>query len=332
MQQFHLLLNNFTRLFNKPEIGNAPLPALQRLLGKVRAQTWQRDFHSGLFACFKLPSHTPVAPLTALYDNGCAEGFWLRSDPVHLYADRQRLILFDSGLLQVGQIEAGQITADLNRFFAEERLFFQAPVAQRWYLRPEQHTDFTTHPLAEVRGADVQHYLPGGVDGTYWRTRLNEIQMFLHQHGINQYRENAKALPLNSVWLWGQGQLPPTPACDWDAVWHNDDPLAGGLARMCKVPEKVLSTAMVDELFALPADSKVLAVMHFNPQDDLHGLDNNCFTPLLQALEEGCLQRLSLYPGNALRFDIEKKDLGRWWRLSKNITDYFAETGNEQYS
>jgi hypothetical protein len=65
---------------------------------------------------------------------------------------------------------------------------------------------------------------------TQWRQTLNEAQMQLHTHPINQAREAAGQLTVNSVWPWGGGEPLPTVSSAHDLLWA-DDLVARGLAR-----------------------------------------------------------------------------------------------------
>ncbi|MEO6271072.1 MAG: hypothetical protein ABIP08_12300, partial [Lautropia sp.] len=57
-------------------------------------------------------------------------------------------------------------------------------------------------------GRNVAGYLPDGPDQRRFRKLLNEIQMSWHEHPVNQEREAAGALPINSIWLSGPVTLP----------------------------------------------------------------------------------------------------------------------------
>jgi len=39
-----------------------------------------------------------------------------------------------------------------------------------------------------------------------FRAQLNELQMQLHDHPLNQAREARGELPVNSLWLWAEAQ------------------------------------------------------------------------------------------------------------------------------
>jgi hypothetical protein len=81
-----------------------------------------------------------------------------------------------------------------------------------------------------VAGRRVDSDLPKG-DSTLTRW-LNEVQMFLHCHPINQSRQGEGKPAVNSMWLWGGGKLSTTlPSASFSGVW-TDNPLAIGLGNL----------------------------------------------------------------------------------------------------
>ena len=69
-------------------------------------------------------------------------------------------------------------------------------------------------------------------DASRWHRWMNEVQMALHECPVNVERERRGAVPINSVWPWGAGSLPPAPEAPVPLVqaW-SDDVLVRGLAR-----------------------------------------------------------------------------------------------------
>ena len=55
-----------------------------------------------------------------------------------------------------------------------------------------------------------------------WHSILNEIQMVLHEHPVNEAREGRGEPPVNSVWLWGAGPMPGDVDAPFQSVSAND--------------------------------------------------------------------------------------------------------------
>lgn len=168
---------------------------LCELLGIERQQDW------------------PLAPITLEADGGQAEAaYWLRADPVHLSVMRDRLVLEDSAALELSQPEADALAADIRAHFGAS--FCPMPAQpQRWYLRLPEPPQLATTPPSSAAGRDIDGLQPRGRDAMRFRALINELQMLLHDHPVNQSREARGSLPVNSLWLWGGGTLPESPSC-----------------------------------------------------------------------------------------------------------------------
>src|SRR5690606_28390531 len=115
----------------------------------------------------------PDAWLSYRMDTGtAAPGALLRADPVHLRADRSRLVLFDGAHLQIADVELGALADAFNRHYAADgmRLEFATPV--RGYLHLPRQPDMRTTPLARVMGQDIDAFLPSGRDARDWHRFL----------------------------------------------------------------------------------------------------------------------------------------------------------------
>ena len=72
-----------------------------------------------------------------------------------------------------------------------------------------QRTPFIhTQLLSEVAVKNINDFFPYGTEEIFWRGILNEIQMLLHEHPLNQVREERGDLALNGIWFWGGGVIP----------------------------------------------------------------------------------------------------------------------------
>jgi hypothetical protein len=198
-----------------------------------------------LFAC----PNAAVAPLRRCFDGGCDEGVYLCADPVYLHPDRHCLRLFDAPHLAIELAEAAAVVQGLNQLYRAEGWQFSAPTAERWYLQLTDLPKISTYSLSEVKGDDLRHWLPKGQECLFWQQRWNEIQMFLHQHPVNDQRQARGLKPINSLWFWGAGRLPDKPPpSHWTAVFAADA-LSLGLAQWQGLPyqtidmDRILQTA-----------------------------------------------------------------------------------------
>ena len=77
------------------------------------------------------------------------------------------------------------------------------------------------HPLS-ILGRPVGGWVEQSRQVLPWYRLFNEIQMYLHQHPLNQERQAQGKLPINSLWAWGSGSLPKASS---EMVCFCDDPL-----------------------------------------------------------------------------------------------------------
>jgi hypothetical protein len=104
-------------------------------------------------------------------------------------------------------------------------------VPQRWYLMlPRDNRLPAFADPHEALGAPMDAHLPQGEPGRRWRHLLNEAQVILHNHPINQQRMRDGKLRVNSLWFWGGGGLPDEVRCGFGTV-RSDDVLLRALAR-----------------------------------------------------------------------------------------------------
>ena len=229
------------------------LPGLVGLLARARPAgrpAWRsragepESFERLAFGAFGYPpggSDVPAAALTWEHDAAgspaggvaAADGpplVPLRADPVHLRPDLDAARLFDASHFALTPGEAAAMAAALDRHFAPEGVRFEAPHPTRWYARLEARPDARFEPPGGAVGRGAGGALPAGNEGSLWRRRMNEAQMVLHAHPVNQAREARGELAVNSVWFWGSGEPGPPPRRRFDEV-AADDPLIRALAR-----------------------------------------------------------------------------------------------------
>ena len=121
------------------------LPELSWLLARAARTPLEQDADQVLAQQFGL-GYTPVARVAGLADGlETRQGYWLRIDPVYLRAEREALVLADSGVMSISQQEADRLVDSLNRFFAEDGLRFQV-------LSQERAAQFVEEYKAANRG------------------------------------------------------------------------------------------------------------------------------------------------------------------------------------
>ena len=124
----------------------------------------------------------------------------LLAQPVHLSLQRDSFAL--DSLLTLSAEECLALTIHLNNFFAEDGVTLIPSVTQQyWFLKTPSPWQLTTKPVQAVLYQNIQALMPQGPDANKLRQIINQVQMLLHEHPMNQKRLQ-KGLPeINSIWF-----------------------------------------------------------------------------------------------------------------------------------
>lgn len=313
------------------------LPALETLLGRGNQSRLDGGMEAWLCRSFGVEKQLdwPVAAYTLLAEGGSpGSDFWLLAEPVHLQLQRDRMVLMDAGNLDISAQEAGSLTAALNSHFAADGLSFFPTRPGSWHLRLAHPARLETHPLEAVIGRNIRYFLPAGADGGNWHRILNEIQMLLHSHPVNQAREERGKPVINSIWPWGGGTLAGKLSAPYAQVWA-DNALARGLAIAAGKPHAI-TPASAGQWLQAAAPGQHLVILDQLGRAALYGdfplwlenllrLEADWFAPLRLALVRGKISQLSLHvfgDGQAQAFSISRSDLWKIWCRRKTLNNF----------
>jgi hypothetical protein len=311
--------------------------ALETLIARGRrTRTPVLALERWLFERFGVPRQRdwPAAPFSLLADGGSpGSDAWICADPVHLRFERNRLMLLDSTLFAIARDEAEALALSINSHFGAG-IIVHPLQPQRWYARLPDCPDMETTPLASVRGGAIEAVLPHGPDAMRWQSLANELQMLLHDHPVNLAREARGELPVNSVWLWGAGRLPPPSARPFQFVAASD-PLARGLAlasgAQAQEPPENARAWLAQAGVGLVVLDSLAAPSQYGQADTWHEaiskLELNWFAPLLGALKQGGIGMLTLHLlglEHALQVEVTRSDLRRFWRRRQPLANWLG--------
>ena len=309
------------------------LPALNWFLTKGNHKTVKTISPSySLCELFGISTDTesdlPIAAISRLSDdNQYPEGLWLRADPVHVSADRDGLILIDNNQFTLSQRDALALAADINMLLEPYGLELEVPVPYRWYLRVKDDLKLRTTPVDAIVGQDILPYMPSGDDRINLIQLMNDIQMTLHESDVNKKREQEKALPINSVWFWGYGELPEIINRQWSFV-ISDEMLAKGLSMVAATPFDKLPDSFNDVKNTGTNYNGLIvtnAFQKFSYYHDLEGwfealmhYESNWFAPLLNALKRNEFDQLHIRTDKKI-ISMDKGSRYKIWKKQKTI-------------
>jgi hypothetical protein len=274
--------------------------ALELLLARARRRhSAARTLEAWLQEAFELgDAPCPAGALTLLAGGGDpGDSSWARADPAHLRVMRDHVVAAPADALTLSQAEADTLCEALSRHFTGQ-LEVQACEPQRWCAR-----------------------LPG--EALPGDALLNEAQMLLHAHPVNETREARGELAINSLRLWGAGRAPHSAHCHWQSV-AADDPAVRGAARLAGARHRPLPSSAQEWLERLAEEGRHLALLDAH-QAPLAELEQRWFAPLLGALRAGRIGMVTLHVPDGteeVSFETIRGDLRRFWRRAKPLEHY----------
>jgi hypothetical protein len=274
---------------------------------------------------------------------------WLRLDPVHLRADRSRLLLIPLPPGELSPAEAGILHAALAGHFAQSGFELVSSPTGGLYLRLPRPLDLQTQPPQACAGALDEQHLPAGRDGAELRRLVTEAQMLLHELPLNAAREASGKLPVTGVWPWGNGRMPAIARSRYTHA-YSDDPVVRGIARasgaesaalpvdaaglarlpaaragIAKLPAARAGIANLPAVPAgvakLPPDASLLVVCT-TAGTPLAAIEHDWLDPLARKIEAGAIAQLRLLllrSGPSIARSITRRELHRWWRRARPL-------------
>ena len=243
--------------------------------------------------------------------DGPQRAWWLAT-PVHFVAGLDTLRLHPSGLLLLSPPEQEALAADFARVFAGSG-WALVPSGRRELLLLGPSAGAQTCDPARWLGADPTGGLPTGPAATPLKRLGAELEMWLHEHPVNQARAARGRLVATALWLWGAGAgdghtageragtVRATPVTDGRLlVLHGADAFLDGLAAVTGVARPGEATTLAAASHAAPGGDDVVAVLGSGePLSStlLQQWEQDWFAPALQQWQAGQWQALTLACG-----------------------------------
>lgn len=265
-----------------------------------------------------LATHLLPAPLQP---ESAAAGFWFILQPAHLHIARDHLVLTDPRHLQLSDQDSRALFATAQPLFEESGKALHYHSAGFWLLRADDWQTLHTSTPDAACGHNVDIWMPQGDAARDWRRLQNEVQMHWHGHAINDTREMRGQKPVNTIWLWGGAAVDNASAQSHaGSVFVAGDATTPFTTSATPVAsaEDVLSHASEDGLVILDAlISPALAGDWAEWLARFQAMEGSWFAPLLDAVQCGRLQRLSItlsHHATLVTYANNKMSLHKFWR------------------
>jgi hypothetical protein len=282
----------------------ASTSALEKALARAERHATGADAAAVLLELAGLPAGTGSAALERLGLGLDAKGVWSQATLVHL------MPTLDS--LQLHPIEqhlsVDERAALLDALGAHLALDpAMRPALDDGHLGWPVGTEASVASPASLALHEVRVQLDPATASTAIARVLNDAQMFLHQHPVNQAREARGALTANALWCWGFGPLPDRPPRTWRAA-SGRDPLVRGLALEGGTPHRAVPAAKEPGVTTVAAGDRIDTLL-----DDAQA-----------ALRSGAIDAVIVHAPPFGAWRITPMARFRFWRRIRPLSELFA--------
>ncbi|WP_273428821.1 hypothetical protein [Chitinibacter tainanensis] len=303
---------------------NQTLPALAKLYGTSRKSILPLRGRAAYLASLAGLAQLPAGPILAAHYQAqtatpLTAGYWLLAEPVHLRLERDHLTVLGEPYLACQQAEAEALVDSLNGLYGADGWQFIAISPSQWLLRLPADPQLEFVPLDQALNRDLNDVLPAGPKALQFHALLNEMQMLLYQHPVNDARDAAGQPLVHSVWLSGGGVYPADQDVAVPAALYADDVLLNALGAQATVPGNFAAAQglNISNACVLLDDLRYPAIYGEGYQWQQIWLrwEADWLAPALAALQAGSLTELCLtLPNTGEQCRIRRGDLWRFWR------------------
>jgi hypothetical protein len=262
--------------------------------------------------CFEfLGTAFPYAALSrSLESNDARDALWLYADPAYVIADAVTVRMLACGALGLTEEETHELTKPLKLLFGDAGFPLETSASGHWYLRCPSGSRLPRFaPPSQVLGDNLARHLPSGENERQWRHLLNEAQVILHNHPINERRAREGKAPANSLWFWGAGSLPEWVRTTFShVVSRSDDAVA--LAKLANVSTDV----SLDNANIKSTDNVLFDAAELSAE-----LRETALSKIDEALRAKKLSRVEIKSEDGSRYRYEHSHRWRFWRSIRSI-------------
>lgn len=294
-------------------------PALESLFARGKPCRLQAESADHLrFALFGIEPGDllPIAALTHVSDRRKkpdSDHYWLRTDPVTLWADMARVFMTSRGFADLNPYERNEIENCIRTVLQEEGIHLHSDHPERWCIALNAPLEFGFTTLDDALGMDLAEAMPGHPEARFWRRVINEIQVALHNCPVNIRRRQSGRQEINSVWFWGGGFIPDAAPHNLVDTVYSNNPVTRGLAIINDCRLKGQRTATRSDF---SRDGRSILVDWMAPSryavEELEQLEN--LTRQLLSLADQDRLVLNLYAGNGQGRLYDHRSRRRFWK------------------
>ncbi len=321
------------------------LPALATLMARAKNEHSRREFDDfaralphemWLSSQFPLPPFSPASPeqghdahnspalaCAAMRAMGlpAEQGAWFMLHPAHIHIARDHLVLTDIRQIGLSESDSRELFDAATPLFAEVDRELVYGSASTWFMRADDWQGLLTSTPDAACGHNIDIWMPQGEGARAWRKLQNEVQMLWFAHPLNERRQMQGRQAVNSLWLWG-GSPAAASSAGQREVFNLPDGF-NGLGQYAKAARTNAGAA--DVIAAKPEKGLLTLDPLIQPAltgewsswlEQLKAMESAWFAPLLQAMQQGRLDSLSLVitdSSHVLELSTSRFALKKFW-------------------
>ena len=147
---------------------------------------WQGSLREQALATLGLPAHTPA----------------LFASPLWQQMGMHQMATLSGNEIGISEAEATELCQGLTSFYAAEGWRVYPYRADLWLITLPALPHWSASPVLDILGQVDGTMRAEGQDERLWLSWQTEMQMWLHNHAVNQARQHRQVPPINGVWLW----------------------------------------------------------------------------------------------------------------------------------
>jgi len=277
----------------------------------------------GLGAAPQAPAAAAPFAVAAMRGFGLppADGHWFIVHPIHVQIARNHLVMDDMRLLTVSEADGRALFEAAEPYFSDAGKPLLYGDAATWFVRADDWAGLRTASPDAAAGQNLTAWMPEGEPAAACRKLQNEIQMLWFEHPVNEAREARGQKALNAFWLWGGAAAPAgatTPAAPAPLIADGPSWLAA-LADPARrgTFDALIGHAGTSLLCLDSLSGAALASDWSSWLQQMQQLEEQWFAPLLSALTQGRLGRLTLVLDHRdawATFSSSKNAQRKFWR------------------
>lgn len=230
------------------------------------------------------------------------EGHWFMLHPAHIHIARDHLVLTDIRQVTLSEVDSRSLFDDAKPLFDEVGRTLLYGDTGTWFVRADDWQRLHTSTPDAACGHNVDIWMPHGEGERAWRKLQNEVQMQWFENTLNQQRAARGMQAVNSLWLWGGATVHPAQA---PGSYSHAFNLRGWSRAFGQLTSNTASVSCnAEELIAASGERGLLLLDNLIAPaltgewsewiQQLQALESNWFAPLLQAMQNGKLNQLTL--------------------------------------